>query len=47
MKATTLCKYALAITYGVCMGKFLGELTEAFVGGLAEGLTSNIKSKTE
>lgn len=47
MRAKTLCKYALAITYGVCMGKFLGDLTKAFTDGLAEGLVSNIKTKNE
>ena len=47
MKASTACKYALAITYGVCMGKFLAGATKAFVGGLAEGLASDIKSKTK
>lgn len=47
MKASTLCKYALAITYGICMGKFLGELTKAGADGLAEGLLSVTESKTK
>ena len=45
MKASAVCKYALAITYGIYMGKFLGVCTKSFVEGLAEGLTEQIKSK--
>lgn len=47
MKATTLCKYAVAITYGFCMGKFLAGATESFVGGLATGLRSKDNSETK
>lgn len=47
MKASTVCKYALAITYGISMGKFLGDLTKAAADGLAEGLTSSIKPKNK
>ena len=43
MKASTVCKYALAIAYGVSMGKFLGELTKGFADGFAEGLLSVIE----
>lgn len=47
MKASTACKYALAITYGVVMGKYLGVLTKSFADGLIEGLYENIKSETK
>ena len=47
MKAKTLCKYALAITYGVCVGKFLGGYTKAFADGIIEGLASQIESKNK
>lgn len=45
MKASTACKYAVAITFGITVGKALGEFTKGFSYGVLEALLETKKSK--
>lgn len=46
MKASKVCKYAIAIGFGLAIGKDLGEFTKGFTIGIISSLLSD-KNKSE
>lgn len=46
MKASKVCKYAIAIGFGLAVGKDLGEFTKGFAIGIMKSLLSD-KNKSE
>jgi vacuolar-type H+-ATPase subunit I/STV1 len=47
MKASKMLKYAFVITYGICLGKMLGDFTQGLIVGIAEDALSKYESKSE